>query len=393
MKGLSLTLAAAAVCAAAAPDWQRLLDRQDWFELRKAAASHAAPERVKAALASVFHRDPQAVPLLEAVIAGARSPREAEEARSLLINLHFRAGRYASALRETEEAIQRNANRADLRGARAMFAAMRADLAVASSAPDRGAWRMIDGNLFTAASINGVQGEYLVDTGANISLLSASEARRLGLSAGSLGGPLKDAAGGEVSVRAAIAPEMRLGGVVLKNAAFGIVSDDQQPFVALPEGKRGVLGIPVLIALGVLSWSKDGGVATGGASSGCADANMVFAGAMPLVRGEYSGVPLTFELDTGATRTSLWPAFAKRFPRGLEKSASVDVTGIASSRKAKAARLPSFSLALGGRTATLQDVRLVLDEKSRLAGRVGMDMFADAERVTLDFASMCIAVE
>jgi predicted aspartyl protease len=385
-------LAAATLCAAAEPDWKKLLDQASWFELRDAAASHAAPQMVRAAIASVFHRDAEALALLPAAIANAPDNKEAERARTLLINQHFRAGRFAAALREIDEVLRRNPRRKDMAAARSLFSAMGVDQETVSRAPSRIPWSVRDGNWFFPATINGVEGEYLADTGANLSLLSESEAKRLGLSP-SGGGSMGDSAGGSVALRAAVAPEVRIGEIVLRNVAFGVVGDSQQPFVSLPQGKRGVLGISILIALGNLTWDKDGWLEAGGSGAVCSAPNMAFSGAMPLVRVEHQGVPLVFDLDTGASMTSLWPVFARRFPEGLVKSGPVKLRGVGSSRDAKAARLPALNLRINGRDLPLRDVRVVLDEKTSLAGRIGLDAFESARRVGIDFQSMCLSVE
>lgn len=392
MRFLLPALAAATLCAAAEPDWKKLLDQERWFELRDAAAAHRAPEMVRAAIASVFHRDTEALALLAAAIANAPNNKEAERARTLLVNQHFRVGRFAAAVREIEEVLRRNPGRKDMAAARGLFSAVGADQETVSRAPSRIPWTVREGNWFFPATINGVEGEYLADTGANLSLLSESEAKRLGLNP-SGGGSMGDSAGGSVALRTAVAPEVRIGNSVLRNVAFAVVGDGQQPFVSLPEGKRGVLGISILIALGNLTWDKDGWLEAGGAGAVCSAPNMAFSGAMPLVRVEHREVPLVFDLDTGASMTSLWPAFAQRFPAGLVKADPVKLRGVGSTRDARAARLPALDLRINGRDLPLRDVRVVLDEKTSLAGRIGLDAFATARRVRIDFESMCLSVD
>lgn len=89
---LALVLGAA-LAGAAGPGWKQFLNREDWFGLRDAAAAHPAPDLHAGALAAVFHREADAIRILQKFVAGSPMSREAEAARGLLLDLHFRAGR------------------------------------------------------------------------------------------------------------------------------------------------------------------------------------------------------------------------------------------------------------------------------------------------------------
>jgi len=111
---------------------------------------------------------------------------------------------------------------------------------VVARAPAHSSWHIEEGNMFVPVVVNGVSGDYLLDTGANTSILSVTEAQRLGLKLQGQGTG-KDYAGNNLAFQAAIAPELRFGPIVLHNVPFGVVPDKQEPFVDLPEGKRGSL--------------------------------------------------------------------------------------------------------------------------------------------------------
>jgi hypothetical protein len=100
-----------------------------------------------------------------------------------------------------------------------------------------------------AAPGSGKAANYIFDTGANFSVLSESEARRLGLSVrGAPGSHGTDAAGTSVPYRVALAGRVSVGDFEVRNVLFLVARDDRQPFVDLPAGSRGVLGFPVALA-------------------------------------------------------------------------------------------------------------------------------------------------
>jgi hypothetical protein len=253
--------------------------------------------------------------------------------------------------------------------------------------------------MFVPVVVNGVSGDYILDSGANLSTLSVTEAQRLGLKLQSGGGPGKDYAGNNLAFQAAIAPELRLGPIVLHNVPFGVVPDKQEPFVDLPEGKRGVLGISILLAVQTWRWSKDGDLEMGFASAGYAKGreNMAFSGSTPLLLAEFEKTPLTFHLDLGASHTNLWPAFARRYPARLSRGGKSEIAGVGGSRDVAAAKLGTFDLLIDGHQLQLHDVVVLLkppnSDSRPYYGNLGLDLLEQAQRVTLDFTAMRMTVE
>lgn len=397
---LLVLILSATLAGAAEPNWKRLLDREDWFGLRDAASAHAAPDLYAGALAAVFHRETDAIRILRAVVARSPMSRDADTARTLLVDIHYRSGRYRSALAELKPLLDRHPTRRDLLEALPLFTALslQGDMEVVSRAPARVPWRVVDGNLFLPVVVNGVSGEYLLDTGANISVLGVSEARRLGLQVQGAGATTKDYTGSDVAFQAAVAPELHLGPIVLHNVPFAVVPDKQQPFVDLPQGQRGILGIPILLAAGTWRWSSDGNLEAGFAPADYVKGreNLAFSGANPVLLAEFEKTPLTFHLDTGATSTDLWPPFARRYHARLSRPGKARIGGVGGSKDIPSARLDTFDLLIAGRPIQLQNVKVLLKPVAghpRHYGNLGLDLFEKAQRVTLDFEAMRLTVE
>jgi Aspartyl protease len=394
-------LVGASLAGAAAADWKGLVKREDWFGLRDAASIQPPSSFYAGAVAAVFDRGADATRILETVIAGSPASREADTAREWLVDLHFRSGHYRSALDELKLLIDRHPRERSLLEARSLFAALgrQGDMEVAARAPARSSWHTEQGNMFVPVVVNGVGGDYILDTGANISVLSVTEARRLGLKVQGGEGTGKDSAGNTIALQSAIAPELRLGPIVLHNVPFGVVPDEQRPFVDLPEGKRGALGISILLAAQTWRWSGDGTLEVGFASAGYVKGreNLAFSGSTPLLLAEFDRALLTFELDLGASHTDLWPAFARRCPARLSRSGKSRVTGIGGGRDVSAAKLGTFDLSIDGHQLRLHDVVVLLKPPGSSSrpyyGCLGLDLFEHAQRVTLDFTAMRMTVE
>jgi predicted aspartyl protease len=96
-------------------------------------------------------------------------------------------------------------------------------------------------------SINGVHATYRFDTGAELSVLTESEAKRFGLRAHPASVQVGDVTGTQVNTRIAVADELSIGSIRIRRVAFLVLPDNQPPFNDQSPGSRGLIGIPVLL--------------------------------------------------------------------------------------------------------------------------------------------------
>jgi hypothetical protein len=162
-----------------------------------------------------------------------------------------------------------------------------------------------------------------------------------------------------------------------------------------------VIGIPVLLALETIRWHADGRfefhipLPRGPRR----EANLCFDGANPQVSAQYQGRPIRVFLDLGATKTRLMPAFARDFPEVIKtaRTGLSTVRGVAGSAQVDAAFLQNVKLHVGGRDLSLPSVEALLEDlpgqHDRFHVWAGLDMFAAAGAVTVDFRSMRLTVE
>jgi predicted aspartyl protease len=339
------------------------------------------------------------------VFKSAPKSEEAFEAHVWLIYLYQRAGRFRQVVAQIDEILKVKPDRADLKNARALFAAFGQypEQAVAARRFSRVRYSVEDGNLFIPVSVNSRSSTYIVDTGAAFSTLSESEATRLGLAVHDASGhQAGDSAGLKFGVRIAIADQLKVGNVRLRHVPFLVARDDQQPFINLPAGKQGVLGLPVLLALQTMRWGKDGNFEIGFASVSRGDrkSNMCFEGVQPVIEAEFRQNKINVFLDTGATVTRVLPLFAKEFARFVKESGKEEparVTGSSGSVEVEAITLPELTLRVGGFDAVLRPAQVLLKETTSDSrwwhAWMGLDMVNQARRVTLDFKSMRVTLE
>ena len=135
----------------------------------------------RAAVACEFHTG-TCEQEVRTALAAASGDQE-YELREHLNSYYFRAGRYRLALAQVERMAMLRPDAADVRNALPMLRALaqRADPTVATRASSSVAVRVSNENFPVPMTINGRRADFFFDTGANLSAMTESEAKRLGL--------------------------------------------------------------------------------------------------------------------------------------------------------------------------------------------------------------------
>jgi predicted aspartyl protease len=360
----SFALLLAATSMFAARDGSQELDSlyvgHHWFQLRDASASPKMPDLYRGAVAAAFNL-PDAEKLLERAIDTGPSD-DASRAREFLIHVYMRSGIYSEAVRRMKEQITSSVGQPPSKSDKAMFAVLSQlpDQAVVSRGTSTLHYEMRDASLSIPISVNEKPGNFLLDSDSNMSVISESEASRLGMAITqgdiSVAGVTGNAGSG---ARMAVAKNVVVGKFHLSNVAFLPLRDDQEPFVAWPAGTRGILGLPVMLAFETLRWNHDGKIEIGfpHAAKNTERANICFDNDDPTTQIEFNGRKLEFILDTGGTDSELWLPFAKEFADLLHQSGKKDSatkTGFTGSEDVATITLPELRLQVGGLATILR---------------------------------------
>ncbi len=395
MRLRTVAILLAAWWAAAGQTGKELYDTHQWFALRDLTRSTDTVSLYRGAVAYASGDLEMAERELRRASRGGSD--DAVEARGLLISVAQTRGEYRKALAIIREIQAMRPGERDLDNGAAFFGALQSYPKQRVTRRRRALVRysLREGNLFLPVSVNGRDASYIFDTGANFSVISESEAKRLGLSVSSAPGMHgSDAIGSKVEMRVAVANRVSIGGFEIRNVVFLVAADERQPFVDLPAESRGVLGFPVALAFETMRWTAGGEFEIGfkARRSAKVDGNLCFDGANPIVRGEYRGKPVNIFLDTGSTKTRLMPGLAKAFPEVLKGTKSVASTmrGVGGSAPVDVRMIPNFTVRIGGGDAGLDEVELLAEAPGgppRFHIWAGLDLF-QGRNVVLDFRSM-----
>jgi hypothetical protein len=195
--------------------------------------------------------------------------------------------------------------------------------------------------------------------------------------------------------------DLSIAGLHLQNVAFFVLQDKGEPFATLPVGSRGLIGIPVLLAMQCVRWQPTGEFAFGSGARGSKPKetpthNMLFDGTRPLVQLSVQGKGLVFSLDTGAVDTDLNESFAKKLPQLVAAGQKEDraITGLGGSNRYDSVLLGPVMFQIGGREVTLRAPHVFPTHSlGKYDGNLGHDILDQAKAVTLDFDAMELTLE
>jgi tetratricopeptide (TPR) repeat protein len=387
---------------------QELREKGLFFQLREALEQPGWKDGetlfYRAVVENRFGRESAAIGDLQKFLASRPQPPLQRTAEEELAAAFLRAGRYGDSARALGEALRAtpadDADRADTENSQELYQALSdvppQSIEFGESTPLQ-ASRNALGSWDVPVEANGRAGEWIFDTGANLSTLTESEAARLGLATRETQTFVNGSTGKRNPLRLAVAPDLRLGGAHLKNVVFLVLSDESLYVAPLKYQIRGILGLPVLQALGCVGISAKGEVRIEPqARPAAGPPNLFFDGEDLIVDVRHGEHRLQIFLDTGANASFVYPSFRSALTR--EERAALkskqDTTGGAGgvvTRMAEA--IPSLRLEILDRSVELKDVSMLSKPaagKTARDGVLGMDGLQGG--FTLDFRRMRLSL-
>ena len=314
-----LTVLLAGACAAAdldAPAMVKLLDTYEWFPLHDAIAAGAHPPLfVRGAMACIFNDTRHCQKDMEHFVRTKAPAFDIQRAHDLLTFLYARTGRFGPAL-EHRQAMRRHLeNPPPVDELLSFFSAFHEfpEMSVAAFRPSTIQCERPVEKLEVPVTINGKPAKYILDTAADISFATESEAERLGLrfAARACGGAV-DYSEKVLDARCAVADSLELGGIRLRNVPFLVVRRPDGPASLVFQG---LIGLEPLLACKTVSWNKEGVLRLGYRDRPrAARANLYLDEMHLIVRTRYGNRDLAFVLDSGGgIGTRVYQRFAGEF--------------------------------------------------------------------------------
>ena len=394
-----------AICAPLpGADLENLYLTNQWFRLRDASGP-AAPQFYRGAVAAAFNDPATAERYLGAVMRTGSDTAQRVEAALLLEEMYTRSGRRKAAAAQLQrvETLLRGLTQASQldRAVYRNFRQARAEQGALNGYPDqtvvaRGLSRIpyyqVDNQIVLPLTINGHPANYYMDTGSSASFLSETEAKRLGLTVHAVSIPIEPygAHSDATATGVAVAHDLVIGNIHLRDVSFLVDRDDDHD---------GLLGLPLLVALGTLRWNSDGTMELGFPSRprDLASANLCLDDGQLVTEAAFGSEKLNLLVDTGTFETLLFPTFSDQFAKTVEAGTPEPFDISDTNHDPGARTLSSLTLRVGGTHVTAGRIhalsRNFTEDGSWAHGNLGTDFAGNAQSVTLDFQAMRLTIE
>src|SRR5260370_953690 len=227
--------------------------------------------------------------------------------------------------------------------------------------------------------------------------MSESEEERLGLSIRETPGTMGTMTN-SVGFRTAVSRDVVIGGVHFTNISFSVFSGDREPWSVLPPGRRGIIGIPILVGFHTMRWVADDTLEIGG-NSGALNvdtSNLFFDDDHLAISVGVQGRKVLAVLDSGAQSTDLYQTLAAQFPSLIEsgKKESTEVRGVGGAETYDSVIVPELRFEIGGLETVLRPAHIFLNRTQKsFIGNIGMDLLKQGRAFKLDFGAMKLELE
>jgi hypothetical protein len=182
--------------------------------------------------------------------------------------------------------------------------------------------------------------------------------------------------------------------MTFRNVSFAVIT----PGGAFAEAEIGIIGLPIILAMGGINWSNSGTAEFGEpfpASGG--EPNLVFDRSRLVLRASIVGKDVLATLDTGATRTDMNANFANLFPDLIAKGQkrSADISGIGGTQTFASVELPELIFTIARRPVRVRPAVVTMQRNSGGGGEccianAGHDLLKQGQGFTLDLSAMTL---
>ncbi len=237
--------------------------------------------------------------------------------------------------------------------------------------------------------------QFIFDTGANISTVTESVAKQMGMKF--MEGVIDVTAitGKNVKSRIAVCPELRIGDMNVYNAVFLVFPDEALSIKAIQYQIHGILGFPVIEALKEIQITKNDELIIPIKPSKTSLQNMALDFLTPVLN--INGDSYTF--DTGADKTILYAPYFNKYKSSIEHKSEERLLGFggAGGSITKKGYIIPFMPVINGKSINISSTQLfkesIRPEDKYYFGNIGQDVIRKFDKMVLNFESMSILFE
>jgi len=238
----------------------------------------------------------------------------------------------------------------------------------------------------------------IFDTGANLSVIVESLAQKIGLKIVGDSIKVKTVTGLEIYGKVAVAPQIQIGGIIVKNAVFLVFPDEALSFGGAYQIKM-VIGFPIIKGLGQIEFDLKDQVIRLTNNEFDIESNMFLDGLMPIINVHFENESLLFTFDSGAKATVFYDSFTnilKKHPEYKFIADSVQMGGAGGIMTKQVYRLDSLNVKVLDKEIALGKCFIMKESIKELEenrqGNLGQDVISSGKGFVMDFNKMIFKI-
>lgn len=250
-------------------------------------------------------------------------------------------------------------------------------------------------------SISGNENEFVLDTGANFSVIQRSVAIKHGLEIVDANFEVAGFTGQMSESDIAIARELTIGNHTFKNVVFLVFEDEVLNFPQADYSIEGIVGFPVFeVAKELKIRNKENSIEIPQTVGKYNTRNLAMDGFTPIVQIEYKDEGLIGTFDTGAAATVFYSTFTDKYSSEINsinyEEQDFKEGGAGGTKIVKGFSISSIEINIGNKKVQIPDVRAfsepITGEETRFAN-IGQDVINQFDLLILNFESMSLILK
>lgn len=237
--------------------------------------------------------------------------------------------------------------------------------------------------------------DFIFDTGANLSTITESTAKKLQVTIVGSGIDVASVTGKNIKSKIGICPLINIGNITVENAVFLVFPDSALAIPQIQFQINGIIGFPVIEAMKEVQITQNNEFIVPAQRTTHHIQNMALDFLTPIIC--LDGDSYTF--DTGADYTMLYELYFRKYKKQIEgnyKKLDLRFAGAGGDRIEKGYKIP-FKAMVEGKPFIIDSVMVfsknIKETENYFYGNIGQDLIKQFKKMTLNFESMFIRFE
>jgi predicted aspartyl protease len=258
------------------------------------------------------------------------------------------------------------------------------------------AYRNQFNHLMTPVKCGQVADEFIFDTGANLSTISDSYAKKMALTIYESDIQVNSATNISIHTKLAVADSLYVGDMLFENVVFLVVPDEQISFPAFNYYIHGIIGFPVIYQMDEVHLWQNGTIFVPAQPQDKPLHNMYIETLYPVVQLQSGADSLLFMMDTGAKTSNLSVQYYNKHKDEIEKDGTLHHENRGSAggvEETTVYRLKEFPYTIGRKNGVLPEISVntaLYNFGEHYDGILGQDVLTQFNKMILNFQYMYI---